>query len=40
MPYHDFCDCVMSLKLPDVTLKDVHFLADCLAVESIKIIPF
>ena len=40
MPYHDFCDCVMDLKIPDVTEKDVKFLADCLAVESNKIIPF
>lgn len=40
MPYHDFCDCIMDLKIPDITLKDVRFLADCLAIETNKIIPF
>lgn len=40
LPYHDFCDGIMDLKIPDVTEKDVKFLADCLAIETSKIIPF
>ena len=40
IPYHDFCDAIMDLKLPNVTLKEVHSLADNLAVDTNKNIPF